>query len=151
MSLSNLKHVPQIMAVMTPFPYSIGIDEPIVKAHEMMAGQDIRHLPVKDHGDLVGVISERDVRVATEKGAVATAGGTLRVRDVYLPEAYVVDVSERLDSVLLHMARHHIGSALVVKEDRLAGIFTNTDACRLLGVWLRERFPVSPDNGHAAA
>ena len=35
------------------------------------------------------------------------------------------------DRVLLHMADEHIGCALVVKDGRLAGIFTTTDACRV--------------------
>lgn len=151
MPLLNLKRVPQIMSVMTPFPYSIEIDEPIPRAREMMDGHGIHHLPVKERGDLVGVISERDVRIAYGKVTDAAAGRTMRVRDVLLPEAYVVDVSERLDSVLLHMAQLHLGSALVVKEGRLAGIFTMTDACRLLGGLLRDRFPVPPGNGHDAA
>ncbi len=146
MPLSNLKHPPQIMSVMTPFPYSIGIDESVVTAREMMERYAIRHLPVKDQGTLVGVISDRDVTLAMGTGAHFPSGQVLLVRGVYVPEAYVVDVSERLDSVLLHMARNHIGFALVVKEDRLAGIFTTTDACRLFGQLLRDRFPVSPSD-----
>ena len=141
MPLSHLKHPPQVMSVMTPFPYSIGIDEPVGAARDMMAQHAIRHLPVKDQGSLVGVISERDVELALD--------GVLRaplVRSAYVPQAYIVDVSERLDAVLLRMARHHIGSALVVKDGRLAGIFTMTDACRLFGEMLRERFPVSSDD-----
>jgi CBS domain-containing protein len=30
------------------------------------------------------------------------------------------------------MAEHHIGSAIVTKNDKLVGIFTVTDACRAL-------------------
>jgi CBS domain-containing protein len=30
------------------------------------------------------------------------------------------------------MAEHHIGSAIVIKNDKLVGIFTVTDACRAL-------------------
>ncbi len=131
---------------MTPFPYSIGIDESVVLARDMMAQHDIRHLPVKDQGALVGVISDRDVSLAMGSGAHFPSAQALQVRAAYLPQAYVVDVSERLDSVLLHMARNHIGAALVVKEGRLAGIFTTADACRLFGGMLRDRFPVSPDD-----
>ena len=38
------------------------------------------------------------------------------------------------------MAGRHIGSALVVKGEKLAGIFTMTDACRVLADLLRARF-----------
>ena len=37
--------------------------------------------------------------------------------------------------------REHIGSALVVKGGKLAGIFTMTDACRSFGEFLRSIFP----------
>ncbi len=151
MPLSNLKHAPQVMLVMTPFPHSIGIDESVAAAYDMMERHAIRHLPVKDGGALVGVISERDVALAMGKGVHLPSAQTLRVREVYLPQAYVVNVHERLDSVLLHMAQQHIGSALVVKDGRLAGIFTMADACRLLGGMLRDRFPVSPDDDPDAA
>ncbi len=55
--------------------------------------------------------------------------------------AYVVELSEPLDIVVLHMARQRIDSALVVKNERLVGIFTMTDACRFLGGLLRSLFP----------
>ncbi|MHB8347166.1 MAG: CBS domain-containing protein [Acidiferrobacterales bacterium] len=146
MLLSNSKNPPQVMLAMTPFPYSIGMDESVGMARDMMVQHDIRHLPVKDQGVLVGVISDRDILLAMGTGTHFPSAQALQVRAVCLPQAYIVDVSERLDSVLLYMAQHHIGVALVVKEGRLAGIFTTADACRLFGGMLRDRFPVSPDN-----
>ena len=52
-----------------------------------------------------------------------------------------MDLSEPLDRVLSKMARLQVGSVLVVKEDRLAGIFTVTDACRSFAECLRAQFP----------
>ena len=60
-----------------------------------------------------------------------------------------MDVNERLDRVLLHMADAHIGSALVVKEGKLAGIFTTNDACRCFADLLRSEF--APEEGDDAA
>jgi len=51
-----------------------------------------------------------------------------------------------LDHVLMEMADRHIGSVLVVREKRLAGIFTVTDACRRFGEFLRATFPPGDDN-----
>ncbi len=143
-----MRHVPLIKSVMTPFPYSIAIDAPIEDAQAMMADHDIRHLPVKDNGKIVSVISERDIRLTLQSGS-QHGKEPLRVRDVIVPETYIVELNERLDSVLLHMARHHIGSALVVRNGKLAGIFTMTDACRCYGEYLRSLFPTG--NGHDAA
>jgi hypothetical protein len=47
------------------------------------------------------------------------------------------------------MAKRRLGAALVVKDGRLAGIFTLTDACQCFAESLRERFP--PAGGDEAA
>jgi acetoin utilization protein AcuB len=130
------KNIPPVKAVMTPFPHSIEASEPTAKAREMMAVFGFHHLPVMDRGELVGVVSEQDLRRAE-----AIDEETRRVADVVRQEAFVVDLSEPLDRVLSKMARLQAGSVLVVKEDRLAGIFTVTDACRSFAECLRAQFP----------
>lgn len=141
-------HIPSVMAVMTPFPWFIEIEDRLQRAVEVMAAHDIRHLPVTRDGQLVGVVSERDIQLV-ESGAESGARDALRVRDACVLDAYVVDVGEPLDGVLLEMARRHIGSTLVVKHGKLAGILTVTDACRAFGEFLRACFP--PDDGDEAA
>ena len=132
----KVKGIPPVKAVMTPFPHSIEASEPIEKAREMMARFRFHHLPVMDRGELVGVISEPDLRRAE-----SATSGALEVDDVTRQEAFLVDLSEPLDQVLFQMARRRIGSALVVKEGRLAGIFTVTDACRSFAECLKTQFP----------
>jgi acetoin utilization protein AcuB len=143
-----MKHIPLMKSVMTPFPYSIDRNATIREAQAMMADHDIRHLPVKNNGKLVSVISDRDIRLATQRTAQRSID-ELRVGDVCEAEAYIVDLTERLDSVLLRMAQRHIGSVLVAKNNKLVGIFTMTDACRCYGEYLRSLFPTG--NGHDAA
>jgi hypothetical protein len=38
------------------------------------------------------------------------------------------------------MAEHHIGSAVITRHDKLAGMFTTSDACRAYANLLREQF-----------
>lgn len=130
------KSIPPVKAVMTPFPHSIEAGEPMIKAREMMTGYGFHHLPVIDQGELVGVISEPDLRRAESADR-----GAHQVADVTRQESFLVDLSEPLDRVLSKMARLQVGSVLVVKEDRLAGIFTVTDACRSFAECLRAQFP----------
>jgi CBS domain-containing protein len=132
-----VERIPAIKSVMTPFPYSIDPEAPVGSARAMMEEHDIRHLPVK-HGDsLVGVVSDRDIEHALNPDVAGAPQEPLRVKDVMVAEPYVVDLNERLDNVLLRLADQHNGCALVVKQGRLAGIFTSTDACRVFGQHLR--------------
>jgi len=126
---------------MTAFPCAIAADEPLARARTMMDEHHVRHLAVTRAGCLAGVISAAEVdRVLDAKRGKA---GGLRVGDVCSREAYTVDVMAPLDEVLGEMARRRIDCALVVKEERLAGIFTATDACRVLAELLRQIFPVT--------
>ena len=124
---------------MTPFPHSIDATEPLARARAMMKKHGFHHLPVMRDGKLVGVVSDRRAQAALER---AGAGEDLTVETATELDALVVDLRARLDSVALEMADRHIGSALVVKDGRLAGIFTANDACRWLGRYLRREFPV---------
>jgi acetoin utilization protein AcuB len=132
----QMERIPPIKAVMTPFPHSVGIDDSIEMARQTMRTQAIRHLAVTEKGQLVGVISEEEIELAA---------GARVVRDAQMAGAYVVELTERLDRVLLAMSRSHLGSALVVKRGKLVGIFTTSDACRIFGECLRNLFPNDDD------
>lgn len=151
MPLKHLKRMPHALAVMTAFPYSVDIDAPIRAAEEMMAEHQIRHLPVKENGKLVSVVTDRDLRRAHDPTLGLPPTDELRVRHACVIDAYIVDINESLDNVLLHMAEQHIGSALVTKEGHLVGIFTSMDACRYLGELLRHEFPRPTGGGNEAA
>jgi acetoin utilization protein AcuB len=129
---------------MTPFPYWIDRGESIATARDVMARHSIRHLPVMDGGRLVGVVTDRDIKLILDPGLGAPPEGKT-VGDVCVSRVYVVDLMEPLDRVLLHMAEYHIGSALVMKDGRLVGIFTVTDACRRFGETLQSLFPPADD------
>jgi acetoin utilization protein AcuB len=134
---------------MTAFPHYVESDQPIAKAREMMAEHGIRHLPIVEDGKLVSVVTDRDLRLATGDASGQASENRLLVRDVPGRDAYIVELTEPLDVVVLHMARHRIDAALVVKSEHLVGIFTMTDACRFLGGLLLALFP--RDHGDDAA
>lgn len=136
--------MPPVKAVMTPFPHWIEASEPLSAARAMLAQHSIRHLPVMDEGQLIGVLSDSDLRQVEAGG-----GGKRRVRDVPLTAAFIVDRLEPLDRVLRRMATEHLDPALVVLSGKLVGIFTLTDACRSFGEFLRSIFP--EDGGDDAA
>ena len=131
---------------MTPFPYSLGPEDTLETARRLMAEHHIRHLPVVVDGTPAGVITDQDMRRAA---AVRGSEAELRVGDLAFSEACEVDISTPLDLVLSEMAARLLDSALVLKGDKLVGIFTATDACRAFAEFLRREAP-SPDGESAA-
>ncbi len=137
MNLEKMDRMPAVAAVMTPFPHSIDIDAPLEEARKMMVRHRFHHLPVVEDGRLVGLISAW--RLARE----APPGGGGRVRELCTLDPWIVATAAPLDGVLAKMAREQIHTVLVVKEGKLAGIFTLTDACRHFAAVLRQKFPGS--------
>ena len=139
-------HSPQILAFMTPCPYSIDVEAPLAEAHAFMRDRHIRHLPVTEHGELAGVLTDRDIKLALGPDLGSPPERELRVRDVFQPESYIVDAGMALVDVARTMAERHVGSALVTRGEKLVGIFTTTDACRALVKVLRDQHPdAGPD------
>lgn len=135
--MSN-KKMPQMVSIMTPFPHYIGINEPAYKADEMMKEYQFRHLPVLDDDTIESIVTERDIARATTLGHSLKEDSSLLVSDICAPRVYVADVSDPLDKILDVMSDKHIGAVIVAKEGELAGIFTDSDACKLLADFLRE-------------
>ena len=132
---------PSLASAMTPFPYSIEPDATLRAARAMMTAHDVGHLPVTQARVLVGIVSNSDLLTALAKRTDDGAQDALTVKDVYISDVYVVDLDEPIENVLLAMADRHIGSAIVTRRGRLAGVFTSMDACRCFGEYLRENFP----------
>ena len=117
---------------MTPFPYSIDVDAPLKDAHKLMREHHFRHLPVTRDGAIVGVLTDRDIKLVLGPDFDYPNEEQLTVRDAYVERPCVVNASTPVAIVARTMAENHIGSAIVTKNDKLVGIFTVTDACRAL-------------------
>lgn len=149
MKLSEYKHMPPVVSVMTAFPHFVHLDDSIAKVAELMDEHNIRHVPVKDGDHVVGIVSERDLRWVKNPVLPSVDVMTLKVRDLQTPDPYTVQINSPLAEVVLEMANRKIGTAVVVKGEKLAGIVTVIDVCRALGEFLTDRFG-SPEGGQAA-
>jgi len=148
MTSNPTSRMPPIKAVMTPFPWKVRLDDSLAHATEVMRERSIRHLPVTDGDELVGIVTERDIGLVENAVRDSPGRSSLLVRDACVIDAFVVDLSAPLDRVLAEMAERHIGSVLVVKRSKLAGIFTSSDACHHFGRFLEQR---SDSDGDDAA
>lgn len=131
------KAIPSIQKYMTTTPHSIGRDQPLSVAHRMMADHDIRHLPVLDAGRLVGMLTDRDLRfIESFKDADPTR---LKVEDAMTTSVYSTTPDALLDEVCDTMAENKFGSAVVLANGKVVGIFTTVDVCRALSSLLHGR------------
>lgn len=125
-----MKTMPHVRKFMTPMPHTIEKGIPLKKALEEMRLHAVRHLPVLDEHGLVGILTDRDVKLAASfNGATEMVAG-----DVMTPDLYVVVPDAPLDQVVFEMAEHKYGCAVVRQENgKVVGIFTATDGLRVLG------------------
>ena len=132
-----MKQIPKVDKYMVPMPHTIGHDITIEKALGMMRDHKIRHLPVQDAGKLVGVLSDRDIKLA----ASFANSGELHVEDVMTPDPYTVKPQASMDTVVMEMAEHKYGCAIIVQDNgKVVGIFTATDGLRVLGDLLHQNY-----------
>lgn len=132
-----MKAIPKVQKYMTPMPHTIGNDIPLKTAMNMMRENHFRHLPVQKGGKLVGVLTDRDVKLASGFGK----DSDFTVEDVMSPDPYTCDPDASLDQVVTEMAEHKYGCAIVTQSNgKVVGIFTATDGLRVLGEVLLANF-----------
>ena len=119
---------------MTPAPVCISIDADLDTAVALMREHSIRHLPVMDGSALAGIVSERDLAIV--ESLIPEEWQRVSVAEAMSPHPYTVHPDAPLSAVAKHMADEKIGCALVKQpEGRVVGLFTTTDALRILAVW----------------
>jgi acetoin utilization protein AcuB len=136
--MKRMGSMPSIGDVMTRTPVMVEIDATVVEAQDLMVDHEIRHLPVVDTGQLVGVVSDRDIAALENDADASDLTARIKVREVCSLDHYSLAPDAPLDAVLMHMAEHRIGSVVVTEAEKVVGVFTATDACRVFAIHLRE-------------
>ncbi len=124
------KPVPPIFKYMTTSPHTIGAEQTITMASKLMADHKIRHLPVLHGGKVVGLLSRRDINMIETLKDVDP--NVVTVEDAMSGNPYVTDAETLITEVCSTMAEHKYGSAIVTQANKVVGIFTTVDACRVL-------------------
>jgi acetoin utilization protein AcuB len=131
------KSIPQIKKYMTTDVQTIGDEQPMSVAHTLMRNQHIRHLPVLHQGKVVGIVTDRDLRlVETFQDVDPTK---IPVSEAMTPDPYVVNPEASLDEVVSTMAAKKYGSAVISDHGHVVGIFTTVDACSAFAELLTTR------------
>ncbi|MBX7194345.1 MAG: CBS domain-containing protein [Sandaracinaceae bacterium] len=122
---------------MTTAPHSIGTEQTLAHAHEVLRSHHIRHLPVLQGGKLVGMLTQRDLALVETLKDVDP--NSVKVEDAMSGEVYTVSPDAPLDEVVQEMAEKKYGSAVVVSNHKVVGIFTTVDVCSALADLLHSR------------
>jgi acetoin utilization protein AcuB len=115
---------------MTQSPVTIGVEQTIAHARDVMHEHHIRHLPVLHGGRIVGLLSERDVALVESLNGVDPTKVT--VEDAMSQAPYTTRPDTTIDRVSSEMAEHKYGAAVIVQNNKVVGVFTTVDACRTL-------------------
>jgi CBS domain-containing protein len=106
-------------------------------ADGMMTMGRIRHLPVLDGSEVVGVLSQRDLFRSVMGAALAYGMGrpqeilrTLEVGDVMTVPAVTIGPEAPVQEAARAMEEKRIGCLPVIERGRLVGILTDTDILR---------------------
>lgn len=132
------KSEPTIQKFMTTQPQSIESTATLKEALSAMSKFRVRHLPVVKSGKVVGIVSDRDLKLVMDFDEIDTA--EVPVADICVTKPYVVSPDAPLHEVAADMASKRLGSAIVVQNGKLVGIFTTVDACRALVQILETRY-----------
>jgi CBS domain-containing protein len=120
--------------IMTSPLLTIASDRPMLDASHLMETNHVRYLCVSNKGEIVGVISMRDLAryfVDSEGGAIHDLDNVYRPLSVLMHTTMETIASERtVLEAARTMAEKRIGSLLVMEAGEMVGIVTETDVVR---------------------
>ncbi|MFN4895276.1 MAG: CBS domain-containing protein [Pseudomonadota bacterium] len=116
----------------------IGPQASLRDASDLMHDRDIRHLPVVEAGQVIGIISDRDLRcylsdmfLLQPETTPASARKTITVRQVMQTKPVTLDPESDIQEAIDCMLEFKIGAVLVTDtEGRLQGVVSYEDVIR---------------------
>ena len=127
--------IPSVAMYMTNSPHTVGADQTLAHAHVLMNDHNIRHLPVLRGGELVGMLSERDLALVEQFKDIDPRA--TKIEEAMSVGIYQVSPKAPLDVVVAEMAAKKYGSAVVVQNQKVVGILTTVDVCSALAALLQ--------------
>ena len=103
-------------------PFTINSSATLQQLHDLTVANNISGVPIVDDGNLVGIVTRRDVRFVENMNALVTS--------VMTPKERLVTVKEGVDpdSVRALLHKHRIEKVMVVNDNfELKGLITVTD------------------------
>jgi len=114
-------------------------DTPIQDALQLMKKENIRRMPVVKGGELVGIVSDKDLLNASPSQATSLSIWELNyllskitVSEVMTKEVVTVSIDTPIEETARIMADNKIGGLPVMSGSNVVGIITETDLFRVM-------------------
>jgi len=132
----------KVRELMTGAPITVGPDTPVFDARQTMLKERIRHLLVTEGTRLVGIVTDRDIRLNLPSQATSLSVWEinhlltkLTVGEVMTRAVITIGPDREARDAAVLMLDHAIGALPVMDGGRLVGIVTEADILRGF-VWL---------------
>jgi CBS domain-containing protein len=127
----------KVRELMTREPLTVSVDTPLVDARRTMLERRIRHLLVTQGGRLMGIVTDRDIRLNLPSPATSLSVwevnyllARMTVGSVMTSAVMTVDPNRDVVEAARIMLDHKIGALPVVDGGTIVGIMTETDIVR---------------------
>ena len=125
----------QARDVMTAQPLTATPSSSVSEVMETMSDKDIRHLPIVSGHELVGVVSDRDLRQFSRNilldAARAQAQLRLPIGELMSSDVLTADPEDDVDDIIELMVDNKVGAVPIVTGDgALVGIVSYVDILR---------------------
>jgi acetoin utilization protein AcuB len=124
---------------MTKDAITVGPQTSIFRAWDLMKDRRIRHLPVMEDGRLVGIVTDRDLRLVLPSPATTLGAYELNylldkmtVSEVMTKDVITTTPSASITNAARVLLRNRIGALPVFAGPILVGILTRADALEAL-------------------
>jgi acetoin utilization protein AcuB len=119
---------------MTETVLAVETFDSIAVARQLMAKHRVNQLPVLENDNLVGIVTDRDIRDAYPTSmmidrteAIDRFAEKITVEEVMTHDVFIVRPETALATAVSLLRRHRIGSLPVMKDKKLIGIITRSD------------------------
>ena len=123
-----------VRELMTPAPLSVSPNTPVDEARALMQQHRIRHLPVLEDGRLVGMVSDRDIRLVLPSPATSLSVHEigylltrLTVGEIMTYFPVTIGADRLVAEAVKRMLAYKVEALPVVAHDKLIGIVTRTN------------------------
>ncbi len=142
-----------VQDIMTRNVVAIDPDMPISDVNTLMEQRNIRHFPIVEAATLIGIVSDRDIRIVGSEHPKAPKGISMKhaIRNIMKSPVLTAHPLDPIEEAAKVLRVHKIGSMPVLDDNDLVGIVTAIDfleaMTKMTGVYdATSRLEVEVDN-----